>query len=274
MTNYAINFVQIQWRSRTVSIEYQWFEPIKKKSEAVWLLLHEGLGSLAMWRQFPQHLADHLGCEVLAYSRPGYGQSTVRTANEEWGADFLHQQAYEVLPAFLQSLGLQTQAPQASLARELHILGHSDGASIALLFAARYRPQSIVVMAPHVFVEDISIRSIQQAKMAYETTDLPQKLARYHQSADSAFWGWNRVWLSPEFRSWTIVSELKAIACPILAIQGEDDEYGTFLQIDSIAAHCSGTTLLKIANCKHSPHKDQTAIVSQNIRSFFAASLN
>jgi pimeloyl-ACP methyl ester carboxylesterase len=263
-------FAQIQWRQREVRLEYVWVQPkVANKSNALWVLLHEGLGSIAMWREFPQLLADSLQCELLVYSRPGYGWSTERASSEIWASDFLHQQAHEVLPALLEAVGLQFSRDGRCTTRPLHLLGHSDGASIALLYAARYQPDSIVVMAPHIVVEDISIASIEQAKLNYETTDLPERLARYHRNADSAFWGWNRVWLSPEFRNWNIGPEIEAITCPILAIQGEDDEYGTMLQIDAIAQRCGQTQLIKLPDCKHSAHRDQTQQVLQRIAEFF-----
>jgi pimeloyl-ACP methyl ester carboxylesterase len=292
---------QIRWRERDVYLEYEWVRPrgaeviaaagnltnaepltveansaearclATNSKNPLWVLLHEGLGSLAMWREFPQQLADSLGCELFVYSRPGYGWSSERPNHEVWQSDFLHQQAYEVLPALLHAVGLQFNDEGRCTTRPLHLLGHSDGASIALLYAAKYKPDSIVVMAPHIVVEDISIASIQQAKESYQTTDLPARLARYHQNADSAFWGWNQVWLSPEFRHWNISTEIESITCPILAIQGEDDEYGTMLQIEAIAQQCVQTKLLKLGNCKHSPHRDQPQQVMQAVAKFFAA---
>jgi pimeloyl-ACP methyl ester carboxylesterase len=272
-------FAQIQWRDRTVQLEYLWVRPsdtdpqlnaVPRIAEGpLCVLLHEGLGSVAMWREFPQQLADRLGCELLVYSRPGYGWSTERPDDEVWANDFLHQQAYEVLPAFLRAVGLQFTDDGHCTTRPLHLLGHSDGASIALLYAARYKPDSIVVMAPHIMVEDLSVTSIEQAKRGYETTDLPAKLARYHQSADSAFLGWNQVWLSPEFRGWNISTEIESITCPILAIQGEDDEYGTMLQIEGIAQECRQTQVVKLSDCKHSPHRDQPEQVLQRVKQFF-----
>jgi pimeloyl-ACP methyl ester carboxylesterase len=297
---------QIRWRERDVHLEYEWVRPESANVRAtaenltnaeaptaeahsaeassaqalgfapstkspLWVLLHEGLGSLAMWREFPQQLADCLGCELLVYSRPGYGWSSERPNHEVWHSDFLHQQAHEVLPALLRAVGLQFTDEGHCTTRPLHLLGHSDGASIALLYAAKYKPNSIVLMAPHIIVEDISIDSIKKAKESYETTDLPARLARYHQNADSAFWGWNQVWLSPEFRNWSIGSEIESITCPILAIQGEDDEYGTMLQIEAIAQHCVQTKLLKLSNCKHSPHRDQPQQVMQGVAKFFTA---
>jgi pimeloyl-ACP methyl ester carboxylesterase len=263
------DFVEIQWRQRRVSLEYQWVRPKNQSSDALWVLLHEGLGSVAMWREFPQLLADRLGCEVLVYSRPGYGWSTARPETEVWESDFLNQQATEVLPEFLRALGLQFSDDGRCTTRELHLLGHSDGGSIALLYAARFKPASILVMAPHVLVEDLSIASIELAKLSFESSDLPARLGRYHQSAESAFWGWNRVWQSPAFRNWNISQTIESIHCPLMAVQGFDDEYGTMLQLDTIAKCCPQTQLVKLSNCKHSPHRDQPEAVLQNLERFF-----
>jgi pimeloyl-ACP methyl ester carboxylesterase len=187
------------------------------------------------------------------YSRPGYGRSTPRAPQDRWGVDFMHRQAHEVLPMLLQVLGV-AEAPW--------LFGHSDGASIALLHAAG-RPdavQGLVVLAPHVFVEEVTVHSIVQARQAYETTDLPRRLARYHDDPDSAFGGWCGIWLDPAFRHWDIVQELAPLSragLPVLAVQGENDEYGTLAQIDAIAQQLAGTEQLVLPQCGHSPHRDQ-----------------
>jgi pimeloyl-ACP methyl ester carboxylesterase len=169
----------------------------------------------------------------------------------------MHRQAHEVLPAFFEAIGLQEKP---------WLLGHSDGGSIALLYAAEFpeRVAGLVVMAPHILVEDVTVANIELARQAYLDTDLRQKLGRYHDDVDSAFWGWNRIWLHPPFRQWSIESELDAIRCPVLAIQGLGDEYGTLRQIRGIAERVPQTRLLEIPDCGHSPHRDQpeTAIVA------------
>lgn len=245
-------FAKIRWRDRSVDIEYRWIAPDRDKSPLI-IFLHEGLGSLDMWRDFPQRLCDAAGCRGLVYSRPGYGRSTPRAADEVWDTDFMHRQAYEVLPTLLDVLGINPEAEQ------LWLLGHSDGGSIALLHAARYSRciRGLVVLAPHVMVEDISVSSIEQARVAYETTDLRERLRRYHADPDSAFWGWNGIWLNPAFRSWSIQEEIESIRCPVLAVQGHDDQYGTMEQIREIARRVPTTRLLELENCAHSPHKDQ-----------------
>lgn len=233
-------------------IEYQWLAP-QRAGTPLLVFLHEGLGSLAMWRDFPRQLCDALGCRGLVYSRPGYGRSTPRAADEIWQPDFMHRQAYEVLPTLFEALNINT------VAQPPWLLGHSDGGSIALLYAARF-PQHVagcVLLAPHIVVETVSVASIALARNAYLETDLRQRLAKYHDDPDSAFWGWNAIWLAPEFRDWTIENEIGAIRCPLLAVQGLDDEYGTLKQVLGIASRLPQTELLELPECGHSPHRDQ-----------------
>lgn len=247
----ATECVTVDWSGRSVRLEYQWIAPERTAAPLI-IFLHEGLGSLSMWRDFPQQLCDAVGARGLVYSRPGYGESTPRTADEVWGTDFMHQQAHIVLPALLKALGIDAEATPPWL------LGHSDGGSIALLYAAQF-PSSVaglIVLAPHTMVEDITVANIVKARTAFETTDLPQRLAKHHADPESVFWGWNRVWLSPEFRNWSIESELPKIICPVLAIQGLDDEYGTVQQVHGIAQRVPQTQLLEIPQCGHSPHRD------------------
>ena len=252
-------FVDIDWQGRAVRIEHQWLNAHLHDAPLM-VFLHEGLGSLAMWRDYPQQLCNALGLRGLVYSRPGYGQSTPRAADEHWAPNFMHRQAHEVLPALLQALQIG-EAPW--------LFGHSDGGSIALLYATRHACAGLIVLAPHIMVEDVSVSSIAVAKEAYENTDLRQRLARYHSDVDSAFWGWNRVWLSPEFRSWSIDNELASITCPVLAIQGINDEYGTLAQIRDIQSHVPHTQLLELADCGHSPHRDQAQALTQACLQFF-----
>ena len=256
--------VSVAWRQRTVEIEYAWIAPERTAAPLV-VFLHEGLGSVAMWKDFPQRLCETGGFRGLVFSRPGYGQSTPRAADEVWCVDFMHQQAHEVVPAFLDALGVRG-APW--------LFGHSDGASIALLFAARFpeRARGLVLLAPHIFVEDVTVENIERAKDAYLHTDLAQKLGRYHDDPGSAFWGWNRIWLDPAFRTWNIESEIAAIRAPVLAIQGLDDEYGTLAQIRGIAQQVPGTRLLELPACAHSPHRDQPEDVIAATVAFIAAS--
>lgn len=244
--------VQIDWSGRAVRIEFQWVG-VDDHNAPLMVFLHEGLGSLSMWRDFPHAMCMAAGFRGLVYSRPGYGNSTPRPADEHWGPDFMHRQADEVLPALLLALDVD------STRHPVWLFGHSDGGSIALLFAAHHPAQTagLVVMAPHILVEDISVSSIAKARTAYLETDLRDRMARHHADPDSAFWGWNDIWLDPAFRNWRIDTELSAIRCPVLAVQGLDDEYGTLAQIEGIAAAVPGTALLTLADCGHSPQRDQ-----------------
>ena len=248
----AVQFVEIDWTDRRVRIEYRWLAPERSQAQLI-VFLHEGLGSLTMWKDFPQQLCLATGCRGLVYSRPGYGRSTPRAADERWGLDFMHRQAHQVLPALLEALGVasQTQPPW--------LLGHSDGASIALLFAARFARATagVIVLAPHILVEDKTVASIEAARTAYVGTALRQRLARYHDDPDSAFWGWNRIWLREDFRAWSIEQEIETICCPLLAVQGLDDEYGSVAQILGIAQRVAQTELLELPACGHSPQRDQ-----------------
>jgi pimeloyl-ACP methyl ester carboxylesterase len=222
------------------------------------VFLHEGLGSVSMWRDFPQRVADATGCEAVVFSRHGYGKST--PIAEPRGVRYMHDEALVTLPALLDALGVE--AP--------FLFGHSDGGSIALIHAGgAHRPLAgIIVMAPHVLVEEVSVTSIEQAKLAYRDTDLKSRLGRYHADVDSAFWGWNDIWLHPEFRNWNIEEYLPTIACPVMAIQGEDDEYGTMDQIERIAQGAKDVDLVKLADCRHSPHKDQPEAVIDAVAGF------
>lgn len=228
------------------------------------VFLHEGLGSVSMWRDFPMRLCQATGRAGLVYSRLGYGQSD--TVADVRGAgrlkpDYMHREAREVLPELLRICDIQKPI----------LLGHSDGGTIALLYAAQFETAACIVMAPHLFVEDISIAAIQQAREAYETGNLRERLAKFHADVDIAFWQWNDIWLSPEFRSFNIEAECQKITCALLAIQGLDDPYGTMAQIDALGgigfnsssqislspANHQRRMLLKLEQCGHSPHKDQ-----------------
>ena len=248
----SAGFIDIDWTGRPVTIEHAWVG-VDDPARPLIVFLHEGLGSVSMWRDFPQRLCMAANCRGLVYSRPGYGRSTPRTAEEAWGLDFMHRQALEVLPALLAALKIDT------LRDKPWLFGHSDGGSIALLHAANFpaRVAGCIVLAPHILVEELSVASIAQARQAYLDTDLRARLARHHDDPDSAFWGWNDIWLHPPFRTWTIESEIAAITGPLLAVQGLDDEYGTLEQIRGIARRVPQTQRLELPACGHSPHRDQ-----------------
>jgi len=172
----------------------------------------------------------------------------------------MHEEALDHLPELLDKLSIVNPV----------LFGHSDGASIALIHAgAQVRPVSaLIIEAPHVFVEEISVQSIRAAKVAYQSGDLRERMSRYHADVDGAFYGWNDIWLSAEFRSWSIENYLSSLQCPVLAIQGVDDEYGTMEQIDRIARAHADITLLKLRDCRHSPHHDQLELILRSVESF------
>jgi pimeloyl-ACP methyl ester carboxylesterase len=263
-----------------LAIETLWVLPAGLSDTAVAkqplvVFLHEGLGSVALWRDFPQKLCDALGLRGLVFSRAGYGQSTPREPHQHWSADFMHRQAIDFLPAYLSSLGIDTAANPPLL------FGHSDGATIALIYAASYPAQTraVIALAPHVNVEGICIAAIEQARISYESDSrnsksMRSKLSRYHADVDSAFYGWCDVWLSHEFQSFDIRTQLGQITCPVLGVQGYDDVYGTMAQIDQLqtripnrgSSQSRPPELLKLANCGHSPHVDQSSSVITSVR--------
>ena len=254
--------VGIRLAGRAFDIEYAHVGSDDPNAPLI-VFLHEGLGSVAMWRDFPETLCHAASARGLVYSRPGYGRSTPRASDERWGVDFMHIQASEMLPALLRALHVDT-APW--------LFGHSDGGSIALIHAAMFPREvaGVIALAPHLFVEDISITSIAKTREAYLATPLKSKLARFHDDVDSAFWGWNDIWLNPAFRTWSIEALLPHITCPVLAIQGIDDEYGTMAQIDHIAEALAQAQLLALQGCGHSPHRDQPETVIAAVQKFIA----
>jgi pimeloyl-ACP methyl ester carboxylesterase len=260
----ATEWVELDWAGRSVRIEHQWLR-CEDTAAPLLVFLHEGLGSISMWRDFPAALCEALQCRGLVYSRPGYGQSTPRAADEAWGTDFMHRQAYEVLPALLKALGVVTSQDKPWL------FGHSDGGSIALLFAASFPDQlaGAIVVAPHILVEEVSVTSIAETRSAYLQTGLRQRLARHHADVDSAFWGWNDIWLHPEFHDWNITQDLKSITCPLLAVQGVNDEYGTLEQVRRIARVTPKCSVVELADCGHSPHRDQKDRLIEAVSHFF-----
>lgn len=222
------------------------------------VLLHEGLGSVSMWRDFPGRLARATGCEAVVWSRYGYGGSDPLAAPRT--VRYMHDEALTALPELLDALAIDRPI----------LVGHSDGGSIALILAgAGLRPLTgVVTLAAHVMVEDRTVASIAAAKVAFETTDLRARLARHHADVDSAFLGWNRIWLDPMFRAWNIEEYLPRIACPVLAIQGDDDEYGTMEQMRRIGAGIADVELVRLPDCRHSPQRDQPDAVLDAIARF------
>jgi len=247
-----VEFVDVPFDGRSVRIEHRWLSRERYDAPLI-VFLHEGLGSLAMWKDYPRQLCDAGGYRGLVFSRPGYGRSTPRPPGERWNVDFMHGQAQRLLPQLFDRLGVADERDAPWL------FGHSDGASIGLIHAATF-PSSVagvIAVAPHIVVEDVSIRSIEDARDAYRSGNVRTRLARYHDDADSAFFGWNDIWLDPRFRAWSIEALLPSIACPVLAIQGTDDEYGTLAQVAGIRERVPHSEVVVLDDCRHSPHRDQ-----------------
>ena len=224
------------------------------------VFLHEGLGSVSLWRDFPSRVAAATDCPAIVYSRKGYGNSEV--VREARNVRYMHEEALDVLPEFLHKVGIERPI----------LLGHSDGASIALIYAGAYgKARALILLAPHVFVEPLTVAGIAEARERAKTSDLIEKLARHHKDSISAFRGWNDIWLHPEFLNWNIEEYLPRIDCPVLAIQGSDDEYGTLRQLQAIERQVHGPFEQVILNrCSHSPHRDQPDQVLAAITRFVA----
>ncbi len=222
------------------------------------VMLHEGLGSISQWRDFPERLGERTRCSVVAYSRYGHGSSDVLREKRE--PEYMHHEGEVVLPALLAQLGVERPV----------LFGHSDGASIALIYAGAQpgAARALILEAPHVFVEELSVRSIAEAKIAYATSDLPAKLARHHADADATFRGWNDIWLDPRFRAWNVEAYADRVRVPVLLIQGDADEYGTTAQLDAIAARVAASEVLMVPRAGHSPHRDAPELVLARIASF------
>lgn len=231
-------------------LEYQWLGPQPADAPTI-VFLHEGLGCVEMWRDFPERLAEATACGALVYSRAGHGKSD--PVDLPRSVSFMHDEALITLPEVLEALNVRN-----------HILfGHSDGGSIALIHAGSGnagRVRGLVLEAPHVFVEEFGLESIRAASNNYENGDLKRKLERYHGvNVDCAFRGWNEVWLNPEFRNWNIEEYLPPVSVPVLVLQGEDDQYGTWRQVEAIEKECSAyVRSVLLPNCGHDPHRDQT----------------
>ncbi|TFW14894.1 alpha/beta hydrolase [Massilia arenosa] len=251
-------FAELDWNGKPLRLEYQRVAGPDQAPTVVFL--HEGLGSVAIWRDFPARFCQANALHGLVYSRYGYGRSTPRPHDERWQPDYLHQQAWDVLPALLAQLGIARP----------WLFGHSDGASIALLHAARFSAQirGIIVEAPHITVEDKAIAGLLTARNAYSGGALRKALARLHDDVDSAFYAWNESWLNPAFRSWDIRAEVAQITTPLMAIQGEGDEYGTLEQVYGIQRLVPHTRLLVLPGVGHTPHRDQPELIIEEASRF------
>jgi pimeloyl-ACP methyl ester carboxylesterase len=209
--------------------------------EPALVFLHEGLGSVALWRDFPARLAAATGRRALIYSRAGHGQSDVPSRPRT--PRFMHDEALVVLPELLRVAGIEDPV----------LVGHSDGGSIALIHASAHPVAGLVLLAPHVFVEELSVTSIEEARETFATTDLRERMGRYHRDAERTFRLWNDIWLAPEFRSWNIADVLRAVTTPALVIQGEHDQYGTLAQVEAIERGLGGPVHVALLDCRHAP---------------------
>jgi pimeloyl-ACP methyl ester carboxylesterase len=244
----------------------RWIGPSVDEAPTI-VMLHEGLGSVAQWGEFPDRLAESTGCGVCAYSRAGYGGST--SVDVPRPLTYMHDEALRVLPAVLTAIGFRRGV----------LLGHSDGASIATIYTGGiqdHRVRGLVLIAPHFFVEDVGVASIARAKTAYESGDLRARLARYHgENVDVAFWGWNRAWLDPQFRQWDIRDYIDYIRVPIQIVQGTDDQYGTTAQIDAALeeAYCPIDVAL-IPGARHAPQSERPVETLRAITEFISTLLD
>jgi pimeloyl-ACP methyl ester carboxylesterase len=245
-------------------LEYRMIGPLPEAAPTI-VMLHEGLGSAALWGDFPEKLQEATGAGVFVYSRAGYGNSSPVTLPRR--IDYMHREALEVLPKLLAQIGFQ---------RGL-LVGHSDGASIAAIYAGGlqdHRIRAIALIAPHFIVEDISVASIAEIKTAYETTNLREKLARWHRDVDNAFYGWNGAWLDPTFRHWDISEYLAYIRVPVAIIQGADDQYGTIRQVEIAREECYCPVDVTILEAGHSPHREAPGATLNAISDFANAVLH
>jgi len=241
------------------SLNYEWLG--EGQGTPVLVFLHEGLGSIRQWRDFPAKLCAATGLRGMVFDRYGYGQSDTLQESKR-GVHFMHDEALRALPEVFKELKIEKPI----------LVGHSDGASIALIHAGGGFPvKAVVAMAPHVFIEPICLSSIRKIAETFETGDLPKALGKYHRDARKTFYGWADVWLDPDFPQWDIRDDiLPRIECPVLAIQGEDDEYGTMQQLDDIQARVKNCRLLKLPDCGHSPFRDQPEKVLLAVKEFVA----
>ena len=247
------------------NLEYRMIGPQPADAPTI-VMLHEGLGSAGLWGDFPDKLQAATGTGVFLYSRSGYGAST--PAKLPRAVDYMHSEALDVLPKLLDQIGF----------RRGLLVGHSDGASIAAIYAGSHqdhRVQGVAMIAPHFIVEDISVASIAKIKTAYETTELKAKLARWHKDVDNAFYGWNGAWLDPKFRNWDISEYLAYIRVPVAILQGVDDQYGTMRQVEIAQEECyCPVDVTVIPGAGHQPHREAPGLTLDAISEFANAVLH
>ncbi len=243
-------------------LEVSWHGPRPKDAPTL-VFLHEGLGCVALWGDFPAKLAAATGCGALVYSRLGYGRS--EACDLPRSLRFMHDEGLQVLPALLEMVGI----------RRCILIGHSDGGSIAIIYAGGTVAaplRGVITEAPHVFCEDLTVRSIQKTKESYQSGGLRQRLMKYHgTNTDRAFWGWNEAWLHPDFRNWNLEEYLPRIKVPMLVIQGENDPYGTVAQVNTIARQAGARAeVVMVSQCEHTPHREQEGTTLQTMVQFIA----
>jgi pimeloyl-ACP methyl ester carboxylesterase len=235
-------------------LEYEWIGE-RKSGIPELVFLHEGLGSIRQWRDFPKQVSEATGLPAMVYSRYGYGQSDVLV--EPRAEDFMEQEALESLPELLRNLKIEHPI----------FISHSDGASIALVHAGNFFSRGVVAMAPHVFLEPMNIEAIAAIRKTFEAGDLPQKLGRYHADSRKTFYGWADAWLG--FKTWDLRKHVARITAPLLLVQGTDDQYGTMAQLDEIARLAKGPCeVLKLGECGHSPFRDQPEKTLAAVKAF------
>ena len=270
------DFLTIHWNQQALSIEAAWVG-VADPAAPVMVFVHCGLGSVAMWNDFPHRLCTSLHMRGLVYSRPGFGRSSpLNPALTELPPHFMHQHAHEVLPLVLEAAGIAAEQP-------IWLVGHNEGATMALLHAAQYpeRMAGVVALAPRIVVEGLTQRYLRMARQRYEQSaedksaeslrkggGLHARMALGHDQPEAVFTSWNQTWLSPEMSHWSVERELSSIACPVLAVQGLDDEFGTLEQIRGVARRVPTTRLSELMNCGHEPHLDQPEAVLVAARKF------
>ncbi|WP_454616309.1 alpha/beta fold hydrolase [Bradyrhizobium cenepequi] len=251
-------------RINGADLEYLMIGPAPDKAPTI-VMLHEGLGSVGLWGDFPERLQAATGAGVFAYSRAGYGASSPVKLPRP--LEYMHVEAQQVLPRLLDAIGF----------RRGLLVGHSDGASIAAIYAGSHqdhRLQGIALIAPHFIVEDISVKSIAEIKTMYESTNLKEKLARWHKDVDNAFYGWNNAWLDPKFHDWDISEYLAYVRVPIAIVQGAADEYGTLRQVEIAKEECyCPVDVTVIPAAGHSPHREAPEATLKAIADFAEAAL-
>lgn len=241
-------FAKIKRGKASLHLEYKWVG-VPQSDHPVVVFLHEALGSMALWKDFPERFCNHHGLSGLVFSRYGYGRSTPRPAIVQKPQSYLNEEVHELMPALFAELGI----------KKPWLFGHSEGGIASLLYAAAY-PDSLsgaISIAPHTFIDDLTIKGIEETRALYDSTDFRQKIGCYHDDPETIFSLWVGTWLNPEFRSWNIENRLVGITSPILVLQGEHDEYGTLEQIYRVKKHVPHAQLLVLPECGHFPHRDK-----------------